>query len=408
MLRLLRVHFAFLKDVLVLAVTAFGGPNVHLTLFLDRLVGRRRYLSETELMEIIGLCQLMPGPTSTQAITAIGYRQGGPLLAFATLMIWALPGIAVMTTLALLYGYLNRWGLSGYYFQFIPPMAVGFIAYAALNLGRKVVNNTVTFLVWVVGAVLPLFVASPLIFPVVIVLGGAITYLALKEGKAENAPPGIRPNWTYLVLYLGIFALCGALAIAFKYKPMVLFENFYRFGSLIFGGGQVLIPLMLEQFTQHRAYLSEEAFLTGYGLVQASPGPVFAFCAFAGGLAMADMGGWLGILAGSLIGVIGIFLPGTPLIFFAYPMLQWLKQFPAVQRAMPGINAAAGGLVFTAVVIMWRAIDLDYADPTVHDWLKLSIAATCFAILQFTRLPAPLLVVATILAGFIAGRDFAL
>jgi chromate transporter len=408
MVRLLQVHIAFLKDVLVLAVTAFGGPNVHLTLFLDRLVVQRKYLDETELMEIIGLCQLMPGPTSTQAITAIGYRQGGPLLAFITLMVWALPGIAVMTTLALLYGYLNRWGLSGYYFQFIPPMAVGFIAYAALNLGRKVVKSAITFVAWLAGATLPLYFNSPLVFPLVIVLGGLITYFALSGGTRVKAPAGIRPNWTYLLLYAGIFAVSAALAIAFKYKPVVLFENFYRFGSLIFGGGQVLIPMMLDHFTQHRAYLSEEAFLTGYGLVQASPGPVFAFCAFAGGLAMADMGGWTGILAGSLIGVIGIFLPGTLLIFFAYPMLQWLKQFPAVQRAMPGINAAAGGLVFTAVVFMAASLDFDYYDPTIHDWLKVSIAITCFAILQFTRLPAPILVVATLLAGFIAGRDFTL
>lgn len=392
-------HIPFLKDVALLAFTAFGGPNVHISLMLDHLVQKKKYLSENELMELMGLCQLLPGPTSTQTITSIGYRQGGPLLALITLFIWGLPAVILMTLLALLYQYFTAQGMELSFFRFIPPLAVGFIAYAAFSIGNKVISDWLTNLLFLGSAVAAILISSPLVFPAVIVAGGLITNF-FRKAEAKEIHPRQKPNWIYLILYVGLFVASGLIAVGFNYKPVVLFENFYRFGSLVFGGGQVLIPMMMEQFTQHHQYLSETAFMTGYGIVQGTPGPVFSFCAFAGGMALQE-GGTGMILLGSLIGTVGIFLPGTLLIFFVYPLWQYLKQYPWIQRAMPGINAAAGGLVLAAVYLMFLSLQIDISAPETKDFLYLGIAVAGFALLQFTKIPGPLLVLVALVAGFV-------
>lgn len=388
----------FLRDVASLAITAFGGPNVHITLMLEQLVRKRQYISEEELIELMGLCQLLPGPTSTQTITAVGYKLGGARLALLTLLIWVSPAVLLMTLLALLWHSLsaNAWWLP--LIQFIPALAVGFIAHAAWTIGRKVATTALTLLILLASAVLTVVVSAPWIFPAAILAGGLVTIWSSAEPPSKPAASG-SIRWSYLLVYAGFFAGSALLAIAFRYPPAILFEQFYRYGSLVFGGGQVLIPMMLEQFTHHSGWVSEEVFLTGYGIVQATPGPVFSFCAFIGAMAMQDSGS-AAMLAGSLIGTAGIFLPGTLLIFFVYPMWEWLKQYEVIRRALRGINAAAGGLVAAAVLMMitangWQQMALyDLAVPV-------SIAISVFLLLRLTRIPAPLLVVATMAAGLL-------
>lgn len=392
-------HLRYLKDVLVLAVTAFGGPNAHISLMLDFLVAKRKYLTEKELLELMALCQLLPGPTSTQTITAIGYKRGGPLLALVTLLIWALPAVILMTLLAALYTYFVTKGDSVDFFRFIHPLAVGFIAYAAFAISKKVVHNGVTIFLIVVSAIVTILLNSPWIFPIVILFGGLVTNFTSKE-KVEVKETKLKPNWIYLILYAGIFVAAGAMSVATNYKPVVLFENFYRFGSLVFGGGQVLIPMMLEQFTQHKDYVTKEQFLTGYGMVQAVPGPVFSFAAYTGALSLQDMGRGFLIL-GSLIGAIGIFLPGALLIFFVYPLWEYLKKYKVVQRSLEGINAAAAGLVVAAAFILFMALEVNVKDPGTTTFFNIAIVLATFIILWKTKIPAPVLVVIALIAGFL-------
>lgn len=390
-------HLRFLRDVLLVSLTAFGGPNAHIALYLDILVARRNYLSEKELLELMALCQMLPGPTSTQTITAIGYKRGGPVLAFITLMVWALPAVILMTTLAFLFGYFYKKGSSIDFFKFIQPMAVGFITYAAYAISKKVIHNAVTVFLLIISAALTLVINQPWMFPVIIVFGGLFTNFTNKDNPEPNQYRK-KPNWVYLILYAAIFIGAGTLALFTTYKPVVLFENFYRFGSLVFGGGQVLIPLMLEQFTAYKHYLTEQEFLVGYGMVQAVPGPVFSFCAFAGGLAMSDMGSGFSIV-GSLIGTIGIFLPGTLLIFFVYPLWEYLKQFKVVTRSLEGINAAAAGLVVAAVFLMFEKLTIDWEVLAAKDYITMAIVPSTFLLLTFTKIPAPIIVVVALLFG---------
>ena len=127
-------YYIFLKDVFILSVSAFGGPQAHFAMFLDVLVQKRSYLSEEDLIELTALCQILPGPTSTQTITAIGYKLGGPNLAYLTLLIWMLPAVITMTTAGIVFSNLDEKDVSIEFTRYIQPMAVGFVSYAAFNM----------------------------------------------------------------------------------------------------------------------------------------------------------------------------------------------------------------------------------------------------------------------------------
>ncbi|TVR77595.1 MAG: chromate efflux transporter [Chitinophagaceae bacterium] len=388
----------FLRDVFILSLTAFGGPQGHLAMMLERLVEKRNYLTEKELVELTALCQLLPGPTSTQTITAIGMKRGGPGIALLTLFFWFLPAVTFMTLVSFFITYIkaNQWSLD--FLQFIYPVAVGFVSYAAFKITSKVVKTQMAWFITAISVIAALLLSSPWVFPASLIVGGVLTNMTNKEkGQNKETRLPIKPNWNYLKIFAGIFILTGVIALFTNYKPVVLFENFYRFGSLIFGGGQVLIPMMLEQFVNHREYMSAEEFMTGYGITQAMPGPVFSFAAFAGGLAMND-GSWSWQLLGSVIGTVGIFLPGTLLIFFTYPLWNYLKTFTVVVRSLEGINAAASGLVISAAVLLFFELETNF--------LNVLLIALSFVLLQFTRLPAPLLIVMALIGGLILEWGF--
>lgn len=165
----------FLKDVLICSLGAYGGPEAHMGVYLNRMVGRRNYLSEAELVELMALCSILPGPTSTQTIVSIGYRMGGPRLALLTMLVWALPVLCAMGALSFLYQFLGAHDVSREVLRYVGPMAVGFIIVAAVRIGRKVVTDVPTALLLVFGAVTTFFIRSPWVFPVVLVAGGAVS-----------------------------------------------------------------------------------------------------------------------------------------------------------------------------------------------------------------------------------------
>jgi len=381
----------FLKDVLVCSLGAYGGPEAHMSVFMDQLVARKKYLTEEDLIELIALCSILPGPTSTQTIVAIGYRAGGPLLALLTMLVWALPVLVVMTALSFLYQFLSARDISGDILRFIGPMAVGFIIVAAYRIGRKVVTDTTTALLMIFGAVTTWFIRDPWIFPLVLVIGGAVSILIARESDIWNRVR-FNPPWQYLGLF-AFFALGGIfLATISENRLIVIFESFYRYGYLVFGGGQVVVPLMHSELVQIREYMSNEEFLTGYGLVQGLPGPMFSFAAYAGGMAARD-GSALLQIGGALVGGIGIFLPGLLLIYFIYPVWENLKQIRAVRISLRGINAVAGGLIAIAAVILMHASGF-HLDNIIAVALAVILLAT-------GKIPAPLLVVLALGAGIL-------
>ncbi|HAS72527.1 MAG TPA: chromate transporter, partial [Clostridiales bacterium UBA8960] len=270
----------FLKDVFICSLGAYGGPEAHYGVFTDQMVTKKKYLNEEELVELIALCSILPGPSSTQTIVSIGYKIGGPLLAFLTMMVWALPVLTFMTILSFMYVFLEKLNLSQEGLRLIGPMAVGFIVVAAVNISKKVATDKMTFLLLLFGAVSTYLVREPWVFPSVLVIGGFVSVIMSSEKNLWNRVK-LNPPWIYIIAF-SIFAF-GSLALIFIFDERLihLFESFYRYGYLVFGGGQVVVPVMYSELVEVNAYMTNSEFLTGYGLVQGLPGPMFSFSAYA-------------------------------------------------------------------------------------------------------------------------------
>ncbi len=375
-----------------MSLTAFGGPQVHIAYFLDRFVDKRGYLTEKELLELNALCQILPGPTSTQTITAIGFRIGGPGLAYLTLLFWVLPAVTALIFVSIALSTFQQKELILHTIRFIQPMAVGFIAFAAYKITSKVIDSNSGILVLVLSAILSLFIHSPFLFPLLILIGGLVTAFKYKrQPKIEKNEP-LKIKWFNFILWGAILIIGGILATFTNSIPIKLFENFYRNGSLIFGGGQVLIPLLYTEFVTLKEFLSSTEFLSGFGMAQAVPGPVFSFSAYIGALSVRDMGVW-GMITGGLIASAGIFLPGTLLIFFVIRFWENLKRYRIVRASLEGITAASSGMVIAAAIILYL--------PLEHNLINPFFIIATFLLLQFTKIKAPFIIISGIILGLI-------
>jgi chromate transporter len=254
-LKLLR-HIPFLKAILLHSVTAFGGPQGHFGMMMKTFVDKRRDVTKEELMDYISFCQLLPGASSTQTLTLIGFKRGGVPLAVLTLVIWIFPACILMGALSFLVTSISTTGtLATSIFQFIPPMAIGFLAFAAYRAFTISIINTITKFILLFACILCyLFFKSPFIIPILIIVGGIATNFSNKRiSEIEKIKPK-QIRWTNIWLFVLLFIVAGALSETARKqqwqnrKVYNLFENNYRFGSFVFGGGDVLIPLMLDQF----------------------------------------------------------------------------------------------------------------------------------------------------------------
>lgn len=382
---------SFLKDVLICSLGAYGGPEAHYGVFTDQLVTKKHYINEEELIELIALCSILPGPTSTQTIVSIGYKTGGPLLAFLTMMVWALPVLVIMTILSFLYQILGNSNISSDILRYIGPMAVGFIVIAAYRIGRKVVTDKLTIFLLLLGFITSYFIREAWVFPLILLIGGFTSIITSKEKGLWNHVK-LNPPWIYLFAFV-FFALSSmSLARIYDNRILDLFESFYRYGYLVFGGGQVVVPVMHSELVQVHQYMTNNEFLTGYGLVQGLPGPMFSFSAYAGG--MASRGGSIIFqVLGAIAGGIGIFLPGLLLIYFVYPVWEKLRQIKGIKVSLKGINAIAGGLICASALILMQK-----SGTTFDNFAVLFATVT---LLARKKIPAPLIVLMSLVLGFI-------
>src|SRR5687768_12995703 len=412
-------HIPFLKAVLVHSVTAFGGPQAHIGMMLKTFVRQRPYVTEKELMEYNAFCQLLPGASSTQTITLIGYKRGGVPLAVMTLIVWILPACIMMGALSFLLHYIDQKELGTDIFKFIPPMAAGFLAYAAVMAFPHAIKNTVTWIIMIVGVIATyLLFKQPWIFPLLIVLGGITTNLSRKRIPQVHQKPR-KIKWWNFWLFGIIFITAGIVSeMARKNewpnrKPINLFENTYRMGSLVFGGGQVLMPMMYEQWSvrpeairvkdPNVIQIDEHEMYTGMGIVRAMPGPGFAIGTFAGGIALKDMGtsneerGMMQFV-GCLIGTIAIFLPSALLVLFFFPIWNNLKKYAAVYRSLEGINAVVVGIMIASTFYIMK--DISLIEPKTISAINVVVITATFLLLHFTRIASPLIVVGCLLLGY--------
>ncbi len=396
-------HIPFLKTVLRHSFTAFGGPQMHFVRMHKLFVQQHHYVSEQELLEIYAFVQLLPGASSTQTLTLIGYKRGGTSLAAITLLIWIIPACTLMGGLCFLLEYLNGQNVS-FIFKFIQPMAVGFLAYSAIKSFSISIKHQATFFIMLGAMIVTYLVQSPWLFPSLIIGGSIVSNFSDKripevDGKKHPV------KWGNLWLFAFIFIIAG---IASEYtrihhllirRPVSLFENFYRFGSIVFGGGSVLITMMFEQYVIRAKthYMTSADFLTGAGMVQAFPGPIFSIATFVGGMVLKSYG-FSAQLLGCFIGTVGIFLPSLLLVLFFYPIWNNLKRHVIIFRAMEGINAVVVGIMFAATVLLFMSI------PSKFNLGNVTAVIFTFLMLKYTKIPSPVIVVIFLIVGWLSNH----
>jgi chromate transporter len=389
-----KVRFlVFLKDTLTLSLTSFGGPQVLLAMMLERMVKKRGYIREEELWELNALCSMLPGPSSTQLISAIGFRVGGPRLAYLTLIVWILPATIAMILAAILIHFLQENSPKALGFaKFIQPMAIGFLIFAAQKTITRMIKTPEAIVLMLLSAFVSFFYSSPYIFPIMLLFGGLSTSIKYKNQPKVDEDKSFQIKWSNFYLWGGVLvvaALAGALT---QYKPILLFENFYRNGSLIFGGGQVLIPYLYTEFVDFKHFLSSEEFLTGYAISQGIPGPTFSISSYIGALSMRDFG-LGGFVMGGLIATAGIFLPGIFLIFFVIRFWDQLKLYRPIRAALEGINAVSCGMLIAAAYLLF--------EPLEPNTVNIFFILGTYSLLQFTKVSSPVIVAVGILLGIL-------
>jgi len=370
-------------------------------MMVKTFANKRHDVTEEEIAEYNSFCQMLPGPSSTQTVMLIGYKRGGVPLAIVTLLLWIFPATVIMAAFSFLIYYFDVRDVQTNLFKYVQPMSVGFIAFAAVRMMKTSVRHVATWAIMTGCMIVTIYIQTPWVFPALLLVSGTISNFSNKRIPLKYEKP--KPiRWMSLWIFFVIFIVAGILSELSKIanweygRFFNLFENFYRFGSFVFGGGQALLPMMLYQFVNRPVAIGEaplisgENLLTGYGLVQAVPGPVFSICAFTGGMVMSNYGPmWQ--LAGSLVATIAVFLPSTLLLLFLYPVYQHLKQHVIIFRALEGINAAIVGIIWASGIVLFQTM--------TFEWTNVVVAVITFSILNFTKIPSPYVVVGWLLLG---------
>ena len=399
-------HVPFLRAVFFHSISAFGGPQGHLGMMMKTFVDRRHDVSKAELMEYVSFCQLLPGASSTQTLTLIGYKRGGVPLAVLTLIIWILPASFLMALLSFIIQYIDTRQMSLNLFRFIQPMAVGFLAFAAYRMYKHSIINFITYIIMFVAMIVTyLLFKTPWVFPILIIAGGIVTNFSRKRIPTKEVVKPKQIKWTNIWLFVLIFMIAGFLSETARThewkdrRAFNLFENFYRFGSLVFGGGDVLMPMMYDQYVirDKTKYLTKEEYLIGFGMVRAIPGPTFSVAAYTGGMAMRSKGKDMQFL-GCVIGMVGIFLPSALLVLFFYPVWHNLKKYVVVYRALEGINAVVVGIMWAATFYLLSAVSISNLQTV--SFINIGVILATFSVLTFTKVKSTFIVMGCLLLGW--------
>jgi chromate transporter len=390
----------FLRDVIIFTLTAFGGAQAHIAIMLKYFVQKRRYITQEELLELNALSRVLPGPSSTQTLIGIAYKVGKLPLAVLTFFIWLLPSAALMSFIAISYTMLNTKERFDHILQYVQPIAVGIVAYAAFTFSRTVLQTRTAIWLAIAAVISTLILQNAYVFPLLILTGGIIS--SALETPADESILRVRLfsniNRNKILYFIGILLIFAALGALINQTspfslPIRLFENFYRNGIMVFGGGQVLVPLMFTEFVEMKHYLTSEEFLSGFAFQQALPGPTFSFTSFVGAMALRNSGyGIAGQIIGSVVATLGINLPGLILILFIVPFWNDLKKITQIKNSLSGINAVSAGFLVAAFIFLLRPIGLNL--------MSVVLVISTFLILEFSKINTPVLIIAGMLMGY--------
>jgi chromate transporter len=369
-----------------LGLTSFGGPIAHLGYFHEEYIRRRKWMDEKSYADLVALCQFLPGPASSQVGIGIGVMRAGLLGGIVAWIGFTLPSVIALVLFALLLQGFDV-GNAGW-IHGLKIVAVAIVAHAILGMGQKLTPDRERATIAILAAIITLVWPTAASQILLIVLAGIIGTILYKNTKIPDLPEIRVPlsrslAVSCLVVFFGLLFLLPFLRSFTSFEWLAVFDSFYRAGSLVFGGGHVVLPL-LEREVVPIGWITPEAFLAGYGATQAVPGPLFTFAAYLGAI----MNGWVG----ALIATTAIFLPAFLLVIGTLPFWDTLRRKPQIQGTLIGVNAAVVGILLAALYDpIWTSSILAPID--------FALAAVLFGMLVFWKLPPWVVVLTGALGG---------
>ncbi|MFV3371901.1 chromate efflux transporter [Pseudomonas sp. NY15435] len=373
-----------------LGLTSFGGPVAHLGYFREEFVSRRRWLDEAHYADLIALCQFLPGPASSQLGMALGALRAGQWGALVAWIGFTLPSAGLMWLVALGLSRHGQWLPAGA-LHGLMLVSVAVVAHAVWGMAKSLCpdwqRQGLMILVTAVALRWPGMAVQLLVILAAALMGmGGLRPSAASDSVSPGQSTSRRRGGFYLLLFFALLALLPVLAAAWHVPWLAQFDAFYRVGSLVFGGGHVVLPL-LQSAVVNPGWVDAQTFLAGYGAAQALPGPLFTFAAFLGA-AIAEPGG----VAGALLCLVAIFLPSFLLVLGALPFWESLRRQRRLRAALAGVNAAVVGLLLAALIH-------PIGSETIVGLLDISLVALAFLVLLSGRLPPWTLVLLGALGG---------
>ncbi|KAH8554785.1 chromate ion transporter [Umbelopsis sp. PMI_123] len=426
-----------------LAYISFGGPGAHIALLHNILVSKNHLVTEQTFSDLFSISQSLPGPASTELLYSVGLVYGGFLIAVYVFLLWSIPMFCVMTGFGVAIGHVTSIPLwATRLSQGLASTAIGLIAIAAWKLARSNAPDNITKLLLIISASISVMYSAAWLYPVLMIAGGIFTYgiymfekrknhqnyidTGTDEGQEQqsleetpetepqnNADYGTRLRngntiaeeqingevepkmFTYShklgLLFFSIWLVLLITAIAIRATSLAnqvaqIFSAFYFVGSIIFGGGPVVIPL-LKQYTVDQGWVTTNEFVIGLALIQSLPGPNFNFSAYLGALSLRQNVGTS--IGGAILSYVGIFLPGLLLKNALIPFWQLVRTKSYVRAIFRGVNAMATGLVFSAIWILWTQANVGGGNASYH----LVIASLAFVSCEYFKIPAPIVVI---------------
>ncbi|MFN8536523.1 MAG: chromate efflux transporter [Thermomicrobiales bacterium] len=378
-----------------LGLTSFGGPIAHLGYFRAEYVERRRWLDERTYADLVALCQFLPGPASSQVGIAIGITRAGLLGGLMAWLGFTMPSAIALTAFAI--GVRGANLANAGWLHGLKIVAVAVVAQAVWGMARTLAPDRPRATLAILAAIVALAWQTPLTQVLIIAVAGLIgwRWLPVETGASvahSRSPVGRGVAIGCWVLFFGLLAGLPLLRQVAPGYTLALVDSFYRAGSLVFGGGHAVLPLLQTQVVPP-GWVTNDQFVAGYGAAQAVPGPLFTFSAYLGAVAAPSPHG----VAGAAIALGAIFLPSFLLVIGALPFWDALRARPAAQAALRGINAGVVGILLAALYTpVWTSAILRPLD--------FALALAAFGLLQFWKLPPWLVVLFSALAG--AGVDY--
>jgi chromate transporter len=371
-----------------LGLTSFGGPVAHLGYFHEEYVRRKKWIDEQSYADLVALCQFLPGPASSQVGIGIGAVRGGIAGGVLAFIGFTLPSVLALVVFAILlqgYEVVDGGAIHG-----LKIVAVAVVAHAILGMAQKLTPDIQRKSLALMALILTLIWQTAFTQVGVIIIAGAIGYFIFKQSDAKpgtsiHVPISRSFAFSCLALFFGLLLLLPIFVNITSFEWLAMFDSFYRAGSLVFGGGHVVLPLLEREFVP-AGLIDKETFLAGYGAAQAVPGPLFTFAAYLG----AVMDGW----KGALLATIAIFLPAFLLIFGTLPFWNSLRNNPKITGALNGVNAAVVGILISAFYQpIWTS--------SIFAPIDFALAALLFSMLVFWKTPPWIVVIIGAISGYL-------